>query len=148
MFAIKLKGLQPSLPLDVSTLSGDLATDLQNAYVISLKAGALIKLGANGVAIATGAAGEVAIGFCINDAVPAVGDNPATLASQKVAACTGDCVVSTDYAVDAVIAAGAKLYAGAAGQLTSTESTSTQIVGIAITARSANVPVFDVLSLM
>lgn len=146
MLKILHKGIQANLDLDKTTLTGDLEADAQSAYVQSLVGGKLVGVDANGVQLADGAdLAATTLGFLVNDAAGYFFENKPALASGKVAATLGNCVVITDQIDTALtFAAGEKLYAGTGanvGKVTNVEpAVGAAVIGIAGSSASASAP--------
>lgn len=122
-------------------------------------AGQIVKVGtvSGTVVIATGASGEQAVGFAINNAVGYPFESSSGVASGKCPYIHGTgTVFSTDLyeTVDATAAnpitftAGAKCYASQNGMLTTEASTSAQVVGVVLIAPSATDPFMVIQSLI
>jgi len=147
MLNILHRGIQPSFDIDKTGLTGDVEQDLKSAYLANLVSGKLIGLDANGkVQLADGdpANPSQPIGFLILDALGYFFENKPALASGKVAATLGNCVVVTDQIdVAETFAPGDALYAGTGakvGLVTKTPVAGGTQIGIAGSAASAAAP--------
>lgn len=121
MLKILHKGIQPSMALDTSELSGVLEADVVLPYILNLKGGRLISMDSDGNAqLADGdpAAGLEAIGFLINDAAGYFYENKPAFASGKLSHTFGNTVVITDQIdPDVTFVPGEKLYAGTGAKI-------------------------------
>lgn len=147
MLQILHKGLQISLDIDTTSLTGVIETDVALDYIVGLKAGMVAGYDANGYAqLADGAAaGDVTpMGFLINDAAGAYFENVPALAAKKVAITFGNCVVVTNK-IDTTetFAPKDRLYVGTGakvGLITKTAPTGARLFGIAMSAASSASP--------
>lgn len=132
-----IAGFSDSLPLDPTTLTGDLNTDVKSAYILSLVAGLAVSINATGGVIPC-TDPLLFEGFLINDASSAAGENIPALASNKVGVLCGGGVIITDQVIQNDIAAGDKLFLGAGGKLTNIDPTGVPVIGIARTSNSVS----------
>jgi hypothetical protein len=137
------KGRTINLPLDVTTLSGNVQTDSTNAYIVSLVAGKVVMLGTNGVELCDGNT-MTPIGFLVNNAAGYFFENIPALASGFVSVARGpENVVQTDQ-IDTTLTfnQGDLLYAGTgakAGLVTNVSPGGiARLLGIALTPASAS----------
>jgi len=152
MLKILHKGIQASLNLDQSGLTGDVEQDSKNAYVMSLVGGRLVSLDASAnVQLADGEVHTTKpIGFVINDANGYFYQNIPAAASGKVPVTVGNCIVITDQLADGItVVPGELLYAGTGadvGKITNIPPDPTSsVVGVAASAASPAEPELQII---
>ena len=136
-----------NLPLKEDTLTGDIAVDSLDAYVLSLKGGKVATIDTSGdVALMDGADLTMPFaGFIVNDAAGYGYENKPALASKKVPVSSGNQVAITDQLADGITFAPADfLYAGTGadiGLVTNVEpAVGAAIIGVAKSVASPASP--------
>lgn len=117
-------------------LALELSAFRQDADILALKGGRVVKLGADGVELAASGDEQFA-GFLVNDVAGNDYENVPAYASGKAPVMLGGGLVETDQVIEDDIASGELLYIGADGQLTNTDPGSATPFGLARSSNSA-----------
>jgi len=142
------RGRTINLAIDTRTLTGNVQTDVTNAYILSMKGGSLVAYGTNGLELAdNNVAGYPPMGFLVNDMAGYFFENSPALGSGLAAVARGsENVIITDQ-IDTSLTfnVGDLLYASTstkAGLLTNVAPSNVYnfVVGIALTSASLASP--------
>lgn len=127
-------------PIDAEKIILDPIAFAQDPYVISMKPGIVVTIGAEGHLKPAGtSADEVPLGFLVNDVAGYANQNVNARASSAGAVLVGNGnLIVTDNVKEDNITTGEKLYVDdATGQLTKTKGTLTTPVAVAVSENSA-----------
>jgi hypothetical protein len=145
MINILQRGATFDLPLDPANTTGIPATDVSNAYLLTLVRGTIVKMGypnsVPAVEVVNGGSDLAFFGFIVEDALYGAGsyNNCPHLASKSIPVCYGGGIIETDQVDSASgLTPGTPLYVDSAGKLTSTGSTGLLPVGIVLANLGAN----------
>jgi hypothetical protein len=157
MLSFVHKGRTLNLPIDTTSLTGNVQTDSTSSYILSMVGGKVLALGPNGLELADNASGTAAltrpIGFLVNDMAGYFFENKPALASGLAAVAVGtENTIQTDQInTSLTFALGDELYVdtGAnAGLITNVKPTNGIAIGRALSTASASSPLLTVQVLL